>query len=135
MHNLVSLICGGCHLEGRPIGKNAVPHFQSEFCMKNKLSIESRSAAAWSDTGRCSDEYYQTMTAWTVSNCRNGSREECRRLAVKYDETIDAFLAVSGELPFSATVEEDINRALHYKSLLSGDLVYFEARYGPIQTL
>ncbi len=93
--------------------------------MKNKIELEDFSAAAWSDTGRCSDEYYREMSAWIVSEHRTGSAADCRRLANEYDRMLDIFIDCSSDLPHSRLLDLRRGLAATYKSLLAGDLEYF----------
>jgi hypothetical protein len=90
--------------------------------MKNKTEMENLSAAAWSDTGRCGDEYYAKMSAWVVSDRRDGTATECSRLANVYDQ-----------MPHSPASVRRMDLAVTYKSILSGDLEYFVTHpvYGP----
>jgi len=109
----VSLNRGKCH----PIS--------IEANMKNYIELEHRCAAAWSDTGRCSDEYYREMSAWIVSKHRTGSAADCRRLANEYDRMLDTFMDCSRALPRSSSLDLRMGLAATYKSLLAGDLEYF----------
>ena len=93
--------------------------------MKNNIELETLSAAAWSDTGRSSDEYYREMSAWIVSKYRTGSAAHCRRLANEYDRTLDIFMAGGSTLPHSRLLDIRMGLAATYKSLLAGDLEYF----------
>ena len=93
--------------------------------MKNNIELENLSAAAWSDTGRCSDEYYREMSAWIVSEHRSGSAAACRRLANEYDRMLDNFIDCSRSLPHSSSLDLRMGLAATYKSLLAGDLEYF----------
>ena len=93
--------------------------------MKNNVDLETLSAAAWSDTGRSSDEYYREMSAWIVSDHCKGSAADCRRLANEYDRTLDVFMAGGSTLPHSRLLDLRMGLAATYKTLLAGDLEYF----------
>jgi hypothetical protein len=93
----------------------------------NPLSdLDTLAVAAWTNSGRCGDEYYRVMTAWVVSRCAQGSADRCHELAMQYDKSLNTFLGLTVGLSSAITGGKNVRLARRYKSILAGDLDYFD---------
>lgn len=96
----------------------------------NTTISETDPAAMRIELERAQDEFYRTMTAFTISGEREGTGGECYQLAFRYNKAIERYIdQLESQHPTWKVLREQ-QSANHWKSILANDLEYL-AKFRP----
>jgi hypothetical protein len=96
----------------------------------NTTISETDPAAMRIELERAQDEFYRTVTAFTISCEREGTGAECYQLAIRYSEAIDRYIENLASQHPTWTVLRERQSANDWKSILANDLEYL-AKFRP----
>jgi hypothetical protein len=109
--------------------------FNSQYRLEQRMRaittiFDTDPAALRSELDNAQDEFYLSMTAFTISGEREGTGRDCYQLALRYNEAIDTYLDQLASQPPTWKVLREQQSANDWKSILANDLEYL-AKFHP----
>jgi hypothetical protein len=83
-----------------------------------------------SASGKLSDDYYRQLIRWTTNGHGDELKHECRSIAGKYMDALEAQISYLHSIPLTREVDHAITIAGMYKELLEKDLKMLSSHEG-----